>query len=133
MSATWARLPVGGGGTSQYYYTGTFTTGTEANLLGPNDGMPLAGLNGFGAIVEAVGTMTAGSAFNAYVFNQITGKWWQVNDASLDLAGVVAAAGQAWSGFAIISPFSRIAWLPNGVTVASVLYLYPTFRLRGTP
>jgi hypothetical protein len=102
----------------------TCTTGTEAaSQLTATSGISLVGVGGFSVHVETASNMTAAGKLLAYLLNPETGNWLPVSDGSLDLT-VAAVTGQAWSGFTVSGPYSRIAYVPSGVGGANPLKVY---------
>lgn len=101
---------------------GAFTTTTEAAPTAATDGFSLSDVDGLSLEAEGASTLTAGGKYIAYIYNPTTSAWAPVSDGSLDLTAA-AVPKQAWSGFTVTVPYSRIAWVPSGVGVASDLYI----------
>ena len=98
---------------------GAASTGTEANALGAADGLDLRNFDAVEVAVEAGGAMTAGN-LQAYVMNPATGQWNRAP--GLDLA-VAAANSQAYPAVQLQGLQGRLAYLPNGLGIASNVYM----------
>lgn len=104
---------------------GTFTTGTEAAPTAgvgtaPNQkGLDLFGIEGGTVIIETAGTMTAGGVLKAYIYNPITTNWIPMPDMDI----TVPAAASHSASFFVWGDWSRIAFVPSGVGLASTIYI----------
>lgn len=110
----------------------TCTTGTESTLTqSSTEGLSLDSaffskpVTGLAVHVETAGTMTAGGFLQAYLQNPITGQWNRAPD--LDVS-VSALARQSFLGLRVVSSKGRLAYLPSGVGLASVIYLVPSYQ-----
>lgn len=98
---------------------GAASTGTEAGALGAADGIDLRGLEAVQVAIEAGGALTAGN-LRAWVRNPATGAWNRAP--TLDLA-VQALAAQAFPVVELNGLQGRLAYLPDGLAIASSVYL----------
>ena len=96
------------------------------------DGLALQGSTGVKSVaihIETAGTMTAGGTLQVYLWNPVggtgTGQWNRAPD--LDPSAVQALASQAFGAIQIIGPAGRIAVVPVGIGVASVVYMNATY------
>jgi hypothetical protein len=120
-ATTWAEittLPSWARGASA-----TCTTGTESAPAAATDGLDLGSFAGFTVVIEGSGAMTAGGSLLAYVRNPATGTWARAPD--LDLT-VAAIQYQAFAGFLVTADLGRVAFVPSGVGVSSVIYIVGT-------
>jgi hypothetical protein len=109
----------------------TCTTGTESTLTqSSTEGLGLGSAffgkatTGLAVHVETAGTMTAGGVLRAWLQNPLTGQWNRAPD--LDVP-VQALARQGFLGLSVVSAKGRIAFLPDGVGLAAVIYIIPSY------
>jgi len=104
-------------------------TGSEPAPLLATDGLSLGNLKGgFSVIVESddgTTNLTAGGKLLAYAYHPLTG-WVRVPD--LDLTVKDATTARSWSGFQVVAPIGRIAFVPNGLGAATAVNVYITGR-----
>ena len=127
MSTTWSRV-------GSHAVKATCTTGTEAAPSAATDGISLednGGLASIGVHAEAATAMTEGGFLRAYVYNPVgnvgAGQWNRAPD--LDLR-VRALGAQGFPGYSVPNRVGRLAYVPDGVGVAVVVYLNGTRRSR---
>jgi hypothetical protein len=96
------------------------TTGTEQAPTLASEGISLDGVGACGVKLEADAdkTLSGSGDLLAYLYDDITGRWGRCP--GLDLTSVVSGLRQeAFTGFQVISPRGRIAYVPSAVTVSS--------------
>jgi hypothetical protein len=123
MAQSWA-----GGESLLATATNTATNGTEAApekdaVVGINLCGPEGAIGGITVHVECASNMTANAFVDIYVQNPRTGNWNLCNDIVLKTG---AQKTQAFPGFDIKSPRSRLAAVPRGLGVASTIDLVAT-------
>jgi hypothetical protein len=122
MATTWSKIHKNG-------VKGAFSTQTEAapSLTDDTEGIDVRNCESVIVHIEAtVGNMNAGSKFNAYVFNRVTGVW----NPAPDLDIIIPAAQRYFvsPGFFVSRAADRIAWVPNTVGQASAIYILGASR-----
>lgn len=102
----------------------TCSASTEAAPTLVTEGLNLAGKSGLTVVVSAATPMTAGGTLKAYLWcagcDSGAGAWVRAPD--LDLT-VQALAAQSFPGFVVTVPQGRIEYRPNGVGLATTIYL----------
>jgi hypothetical protein len=112
-ATTWASSGVG--------VTATCTTGTEAAPTLATQGMSLEGLDSFVVVVKSTASAFSAGTLDAYIYDLVSASWSRAPD--LDLTVKAGLTQQAFYGFRVTAPRGRIAFIPNGLGQANVVYL----------
>lgn len=104
------------------------TTGSEADpTIDATLGIRLDNIAGFSVMAHAATNMTSGGILKAFLWNSVLAKWVRVTDGTLDLV-TSASTDQAWSGYWVFAPGSRVTFVPYGTGVATTIYLVGVAR-----
>lgn len=111
----------------------TSTTGTETASPPTTDpcartssdhGLCLRGINAFEVHVEAAGAMTA-ATLECWIWNPASGQWNRAPQ--LDIT-TTTLQDETYAGFSATGGNGGVAFIPNGIGVASDIYIIGTRR-----
>ena len=123
MSTTWAA-------TYTHGVKATCTSGSENAPSAATDGLALSydgvGLGGFSVFVKSTASAFTAGTLKAYLFNPqsgTAGEWYPAPDLNLTVG---AATSAGFAGFRVPSPYGRIAYVPDGLGQANLVYINGT-------